>query len=350
MEIPPNADFEELKKILNKKLSNSFVPHLDEIPNINSKGIYFWFMNPDGYKALIKSDSIKPIEPRYTRNIEGVIYDLVYLGTTGTGKQGKNNLFKRLDWHINQVHRESTIRQKESALSTLRTGLGSLLADDLIIPNTETDINNFMKTYMKVFWIVYPDNKTLIDNDEKILIKKIKPLLNLKHNPNHLKGSEDNPTKDYRARRNKIEIATKKRLEFLKTKEKKSTMPTQIKINKTEKNIQITNMEIKDKCFEKVFTNAEEIKRYFEKLKFKEGKWTFQIFETKKPGNIITPYSGCKTKLPSEYLGNQETNKSRRVQGKSSDPYRWEIIDKEMKELNIDKVTVKACPLNESKK
>ena len=108
-------------------------------------------------------------------------------------------------------------------------------------------------------------------------------------------------------------------------------------------------MEIKDKCFELIFTNAEEIKQYFEKIKFKEGKWTFQIFETKKPGNIITPYSGCKTKSPSEYLGRNDTNKKRRIEGQKRDPYRWEIIEKEMEDLNIDKVTVKACPIIEKK-
>jgi hypothetical protein len=350
MTIPPNADFKELEKILDENLlTNPFVPHLDAIPNVNSKGIYFWFMHPNGYNALNKNETINPIYPNYTRVIEGVNYDLVYIGTTGTGKKGKNNLLKRLDWHINQVHRESTIRQKQSALSTLRTGLGSLLADDLIIPNTENEINNFMKTYMKVFFIVYPDNKTLIDNDEKILIKKIKPLLNLKHNPNHLKGAKDNPTKVYRARRNTIEIATKKRLGFQKTKEKKVPSQHKLKLIKKKKNIQITNMEKKDKCFELIFTNAEEIKQYFEKIKFKEGKWTFQIFETKKPGNIITPYSGCKTKSPSEYLGRNDTNKKRRIEGQKRDPYRWEIIEKEMGDLNIDKVTVKACPIIEKK-
>jgi len=336
MAINPTADFNELTTWLNQNLlsKNSFVPHADVIPHVKSKGIYFWFMNPDGYKALIKSDSIKPIEPRYTRNIEGVIYDLVYLGTTGTGKQGKNNLFKRLDWHINQVHRGSTIRQKESALSTLRTGLGSLLADDLIIPNTETDINNFMKTYMKVFWIVYSDNKTLIDNDEKILIKKIKPLLNLKHNPNHLKGAKDNPTKEYRARRNSIEMYTKKRLGFQNTKGKKNNVTILHKVNKTHKKIQITNMEIKDKCFEKTFSNAEDIHQFARNTKFKEGQWSFIFYDTKKPGNIIKLGRG-ETGNPSTYMGSDLKTKQTR----------WRFIEEEMIKNNIEKLTVKFCPI-----
>lgn len=339
MTISPNTDFKELEKNLNENLlpPNSFVPHLDSIPNVKSKGIYFWFMHPEGYKALSNYVTIEPIEPKYTRNIDGVIYDLVYLGTTGTGKQGKNNLFKRLDWHINQVHRESTIMQKESALSTLRTGLGSLLADDLIIPNTETDINNFMKTYMKVFWIVYSDNKTLIDNDEKILIKKIKPLLNLKHNPNHLKGAEDNPTKDYRARRNSIEMFTKKRLGFQNTKGKKSNVTILPKMNKRHKKIQITNLEIKDKCFEKTFSNAEDIHQFARKTKFKEGKWSFIFFETKKPGNIIKLGRG-ETGNPTSYMGSDYKDASR-----------WRFIEEEMIKYKIEKLTVKFCPKSDIK-
>jgi hypothetical protein len=337
MAIPPNADFNQLTTWLNENLNDknrikACCQEVNKVPE--TKGIYFWFMNPDGYKALIKSDSIKPIEPRYTRNIEGVIYDLVYLGTTGTRKQGKNNFYGRLNWHINQVHRESTIKQKQSALSTLRTGLGSLLADDLINPTTETDINNFMKTYMKVFWIVYPDNKTLIDNDEKILIKKIKPLLNLKHNPNNLIGAENNPTKEYRARRNSIEMSTKKRLGFQNTKDKKSNVIIRHKMNKTDKKMEITNMEIKDKCFEKTFSNAEDIHDFARKTKFKEGKWSFIFFETKKPGNIIKIGRG-ETRNPSTYMGSDLKTKQTR----------WRFIEEEMIKNNIEKLTVKFCPI-----
>ena len=181
-ELTTADDFETIQIWLNTNLkeNKSFVPCKDELKNINSKddskskGIYFWFMRPEGYVALRNFVPINAIEPKYTRIIDNIEYDLVYLGTTGTGKQGKNNFYGRLNWHINQVHRESTIMQESSALSTLRTGLGSLLANDLIFPNTETIINNFMKTYLKVFWIVYPDIKTIINDDEKILICKFK--------------------------------------------------------------------------------------------------------------------------------------------------------------------------------
>lgn len=211
-----SEDFESLKKWLEENLSNdnSFTPHVDLIPQIEEKGIYFWFMKPSGYLALSAFVDIKAIEPRYSKMINGELFDLVYLGTTGTGKQGKSNLTKRLDWHLNQKHRESAINQEQSALSTLRTGLGALLADDLIENNTEGVLNFFLRENFKIFWIKYPDNNELINNDEEILIKTIKPLLNIKSNPNAKLNSGNNYTKDYKVRRIEIEKKTKQRLGF----------------------------------------------------------------------------------------------------------------------------------------
>ena len=211
-----NENFESIKNWLEENLlnENSFTPHVDLIPQIEEKGIYFWFMKPNGYLALSTFVTIKPIEPRYSKMINGELCDLVYLGTTGTGKQGKSNLTKRLDWHLNQKHRESAINQEQSALSTLRTGLGALLADDLIENNTEGVLNFFLRENFKIFWIKYPDNNELIDNDEEILIKTIKPLLNIKSNPNAKLNSENNYTKDYKLRRIEIEKNTKQRLGF----------------------------------------------------------------------------------------------------------------------------------------
>lgn len=201
----------------NLKDVKSIIPHIDKIPNINLKGIYFWFMKTDGYEELSKFITINPIEPGYSKTIDGVKYDLVYLGTSGTGKQGNSTIHFRLKWHIEQKHREKTICQKQSALSTLRTGLGSLLSDDLILTKTENSdteslVNTFMEGFLKVFWVEYSDKKSLIDNDEKALIKVLRPLLNLKNNPYALKKVENNPTKSYKIRRNLIENNTKVRI------------------------------------------------------------------------------------------------------------------------------------------
>lgn len=213
MNLIPEMNFDELKKWLDENLTKSFRPHIDEIPNSKSKGIYFWFIKHEGYNELSKYVEIKPIDPCYTKEINGVKYDLVYLGTTGTGKQGNSTLNKRLDWHINQKHRESTINQKQSALSTLRTGLGALLSEDLIESNTEALVNQLIEDYFVIYLLEYPDNKGLIDREEDILIKGLKPLLNIKGNPNRLKIAPENSTKLYKKRRNEVEKKTKKRLQ-----------------------------------------------------------------------------------------------------------------------------------------
>jgi hypothetical protein len=73
-----------------------------------------------------------------------------------------------------------------------------------------------MKSFMKVYWIEYPDNKQLIDNDEDTLIKGLRPLLNIKKNDNAKKDALNNPTRTYKLRRNFVETTTKSRLGFKK--------------------------------------------------------------------------------------------------------------------------------------
>jgi hypothetical protein len=100
-------------------------------------------------------------------------------------------------------------------------------------------------------------------------------------------------------------------------------------------------METINKCIEIEFKTAHEIHQHLRKLTFKKGNWSIQIFETKKPGNIICPYYGNSTKRPSLYLGSSDDN--RKVNA------RWRMIEKEMKENKIEKITVKVCPIIEIK-
>ena len=89
--------FEWLVQNLTKHINAS----CDQIPkDLKNKGIYFWFMHRDGYDALSTFVTIKPIDPLYHKEIDGVKFDLVYLGTAGTGKKGKSNLRERLQWHL----------------------------------------------------------------------------------------------------------------------------------------------------------------------------------------------------------------------------------------------------------
>jgi hypothetical protein len=208
------------------------------------------------------------------------------------------------------------------------------LAEDLIGTNTEVLVNQFMKDYFVIYFLEYPDNKRLIDGDEDILIKGLKPLLNIKGNPNSHKKSRENSTKSYKMRRNDVENKTKKRLQGVKIKlneliEKKKASDKQI--------IQ-SEIEIIENSIEKAFSTAQDIHDFFSKQKFDDGDWYFIIYETKNPNNTICNF-WTKTGIPNNYFGNTETNKNRKINNRQ--PARWKIIEKEMLDNNIDSVTVK---------
>jgi len=345
MEINSNADFNQLSEWLNQNLTekNSIIPHTNAIPNITSKGIYFWFMHPNGYKALSKFVVIEPITSRYTKEIDGVKYDLVYLGTTGTGKQGNSNLFIRLDWHINQEHRESTICQKESALSTLRTGLGALLSKDLIIPDTECLVNTFIKTYMKVFWIEYQNNKQLIDSDEKILIKVIRPLLNIKNNPNAWKSAIDNSTKLYKSRRIFVENNTKSRIGFnnKNTKNSKAVVNTKNKMSYNTDNFNVVNngcIEFKVNVNESIHDVVQNIPNLPKPCKFicRNSIYPNQvIYRSKNKRGWRTTGTG-KQDIYTYFKAPDTAN---------LDTLKWQMIQNEMQKNKIENIIVSVCPI-----
>jgi len=205
---------DDLTVWLNKHQSdlNKIKPESSELIKVpEERGIYFWYMHPDGYSKLSKFVTIKRLDTSITKFIDNINYDLVYIGTAGTGKNGNSNLQERLNWHCSQQHSKSNICH--GTISTLRLGLSSLLSDDLIQPNTEIALNEFMRNYMYVYWITY-DNINSIDNDEFILIQSIKPLLNIKNNPNGSQNTlnKDNSTFIYRKRRNLINKNTKEKI------------------------------------------------------------------------------------------------------------------------------------------
>ena len=112
-ELTTADDFETIQIWLNTNLkeNKSFVPCKDSIHNpkskeeVSSKGLYFWFIHPNGYDKLNKIIQLESIlENRFTKKINGIDYDLVYVGTAGVrnNKNGVNNgnLFERFNWHI----------------------------------------------------------------------------------------------------------------------------------------------------------------------------------------------------------------------------------------------------------
>jgi len=205
-----NVTVEDIKILLDVNLNHSITPHVGELPHINSKGIYFWFMKSNiGYESLSRYVSISPIQGCYFKTINGVKYDLIYIGTAGTKGQGLSTISDRLDWHIYQHHTKGEICN--GTLSTFRKGLGSFLSNDLIIGDslsTEEKVNVFMNVTLEVYWIEYGNNVPIINSDEKFLINNLKPLFNLDHNPNSYIDAQANPTKIYQLRRNQIEASS----------------------------------------------------------------------------------------------------------------------------------------------
>jgi len=200
---------EEIKGLLNLNLTGGIVPHSDIIQQGLGKGIYFWFIKVSGLSAISLFVDFARVEHSISKEIDGEKYVLMYLGTAGTGKSGGGNLTQRLDWHIGQKHTEGNICH--GTLSTLRAGIGALLSNDLIIENTEGVVNTLINNYFKVLWIEYAE-EGLIDSDEYILIQKLRPVLNLKNNPNALMGATINPTKLYKHRRAVVYKNTRERI------------------------------------------------------------------------------------------------------------------------------------------
>ena len=212
MALTSDLNFQQLETWIGDNAVDNIVPVDANVKNVpTDKGIYFWFMRTECYNILsqrLEDTPLVAVDPCVTK--DGL--HLVYIGTAGTGKQGGANLRQRLDWHVCQDHLEGCIRH--GTLSTLRTGIGSLLSDDLIQcdpTTTRQKINDLFSEYFKVYWKCYvPPNDNEIDNDEAVLIDKIRPIFNIKKNPNS--RIDNSPTKIYKLRRKLILSRTKYRV------------------------------------------------------------------------------------------------------------------------------------------
>jgi cytoplasmic iron level regulating protein YaaA (DUF328/UPF0246 family) len=337
MNLQNNTGFSELSNILDNQLINSFKPHVDAIHNVQSKGIYFWFMKQKAYSSLSQYETISPIEPRYTKTINGEIYDLVYLGTAGTGKKGNSNLKNRFDWHINQNHKDSYVCN--GTLSTLRAGLGALLAEDLILPNTEELVNTFMKNSMILFWVEYPNNNELIDSDEKILINIIKPLLNLKSNSNARLTSLDNSTKSYKRRRALVYKNTRLRLSC-KGESEKSMKTLKTPTLKTP-NYDDQILDVNNNCFEYYVSNGQfidEVTRGIDNLPTHKAK--IKIWDSNNTDNVFNEWqfrsTGDELKPDAQNIYTYFSNTHKNIK-------RADIIMNWMNTNQIEEITVKVC-------
>jgi cytoplasmic iron level regulating protein YaaA (DUF328/UPF0246 family) len=351
MNLQNNISFSELSNILDNQLINSFTPHVDAIPDVQLKGIYFWFIKQSAYELLSQFVPVTSIEPRYTKTINGEKYDLVYLGTAGVrnNSSGINNgnLFKRLKWHLDL--NKSTSSLCSGSMSTYRRTLGALISNDLIDENAQDKLDKFIKKSFIIYYIGYPGTftqvKDIVNNDESILIKLIRPIFNLDKNPNAINST--NITFQIKERRQFVENNSKKRWCNEKPKNKTKTKnliskPIKLK-NSNSKGLDyrncvefqlarnqniatiangISNLHVGPCSIELFYENSNDVKLYIN-----NGK-----------RNIRT-----KNRTISEYFNSPDTKKGNIP--------KWQIVQNEMNEPNriIEEITVKVCS-NENEK
>jgi cytoplasmic iron level regulating protein YaaA (DUF328/UPF0246 family) len=335
-QLTPQDNFGTISTWLDKNLTGPFPANLQHLPpEDNSRGIYFWFMKPEGYQKMSELGlNITAVTPVYPKVINGNTYHLVYLGTAGTHRGQTNTLFLRLSWHISDNHNQSSICHK--SLSTLRQTVGATLSDDLIFPNTENLVNEFLDQFFYICSLSYPRdiyNATNINNDEKKLIIELKPLLNIKENPNALNNAPTNPTKLIDTRRKSILLSTQNRLGCIKNgnnlkkskKGKDEILPDSNHIKLFQPNNCVEFYVKKDESIHDIIQNIKGIPNL---------ECTIELFEKNKPQKkIYEKRSGTRrTNIIYKYFGNTDNNQPR-----------WKVIQQEMLDKGIEEITVRVC-------
>jgi len=187
-------DFDSICDWLNVNLDDkkSFIPITNAIPNVTTAGIYFWFMKPEGYEEIGKKLKLTPMEPTYSRLIDGIIYDLVYVASEGfknpwTGNI-TGNLYNKLTFEMDSSKEEERARKLRSR-GKLRSVLVPLLSDDIVLNGVQNELDNIFSKYFKILYSEYcqiSDPLKINIDDEEQLITKLNPIFNLVDSQNNL--------------------------------------------------------------------------------------------------------------------------------------------------------------------
>lgn len=135
------------------------------IQGTESPGMYWWWFREDCLPLLGV--------PRATRSrlrkrvFDGTDYYALYCGIAVN-----ESIRKRLNWHINQIHKVSNI--KSGHISTLRHTIGALLPLPESIEKSGTIVNDFIDEYCIVEWRPY--NLANVENIHQDEIKELTSL------------------------------------------------------------------------------------------------------------------------------------------------------------------------------
>ena len=198
---------------------NGFIPCKDEFNEylddnaikdiFDRKGIYFWFLNKDGYKKLHELSETKipginlKLENAYSRKINDQEYTLVYIGQAGAKRNSnlKNN--HTLKSRVLKCH----IKGGFSG-STLCKNIAPVISDSFDKQSLKLIKDNYKK-YFRILVIDYPGEyldifQTILD-DENFLINEFLPVFNLTNNTNaQIDGHATKLIKDKKSRIEKI--------------------------------------------------------------------------------------------------------------------------------------------------
>ena len=204
------------------------------------------------------------------------------------------------------------------------------------------------KVIFATCWIEYPSDKQLIDADERFLIKGLKPLLNIKNNPNALAASNDNSTKQYKKRRVEIMANSKDKLGCKQ--ESKTVKKTKNPDNKTPKFSENILVTFENGCVEYFVLQGQDIGEVTRGIgDLPTGKCSIEIFDSNDPLKKFDLYRIRKT-------GNNENPNSQNIYTYFDSTcserlfyigrYKKEIIKYWMEQNNIEEITIKVCPIN----
>lgn len=330
---------------LNQNLQNPFRASIENLPHDdNSRGIYFWFMKPEGYQRLsLPGLNITAVNPTYNMKINEKTHDLVYVGTAGVNRNESSTIIKRLNWHLSNSHNKNNICN--GTLSTLRQTVGATLSDDLIIPNTEIEVNEFFSDYFYIYTLPYSgeaNNKERIENDEYTLISVLKPLFNIKNNPNARILAGQHPTRKLKERRGLVIRNTRERL-GCKNEDDEKPNPEKNE-NKPPKS-PLNNYELiydKDGCQEFTVTMEQSIHEIVSGIEdLPTSRCEIVIYNSANPDEFVYKskhnngkrVTGDKKTSIYGYFNNVDTNKNNQP--------RWKLIQQEMLEKGIEEITIR---------
>jgi hypothetical protein len=168
-------NFETIKNWLDGTLTdtNSFTPNPDAIPQVLSNGIYFWFMKPAGYQMLSDYLPIQALPTKYSKEINGELFDLVYIDES---YYNQKTITETLNWHIDKFNDAEGINALKKS-SPLRQVIGALLSHDLIDGDIQNSVSDFIHKNLIVFWVNdFTCDSTKISSTENTLKLGLKPL------------------------------------------------------------------------------------------------------------------------------------------------------------------------------